>query len=268
MTSRQCHRKIFKGTDEYDYYACDVNSDADTKPLFHSFYRGGAHQSGAFVAYYQERHQGCAIEGWCITPKAPTCTGTHDANMGHATACLKAALCNTTDVRTIPVQSGGCPARSTHAGTPRATTTIATTLMPTLAPTASTVDSKKICIKVATGKSDNDDGYISVTVDQGKGAGYESVSTNNKYKEGSLVIQRCYGQIKGVQVQNPTDNRWAGSVTFSVDDGRTYAGGTCANCQSKPGGGTQRMYVEAENNSGSVRFPMLLLVRFAPILFI
>ena len=134
---------------------------------------------------------------------------------------------------------------------------------------ARTADSKQTCIKAVTGEGQYDRGYITVTVDEGKGAGYQSVSQGKFYGKGSIAVDRCYDQIKGVQVRGPNKVRWAGSLTFSVDGGLTYTAGTCVNCQVKPGCSTGKMLVEADRNSNqNVRLPMLLdvpLLRFYPL---
>lgn len=99
-----CHKILLpQRTDEYSYYACGTGSDATTRPLFNSYYRGASHEAGDFVVNY-----GGVDSSWALT----TCTGvsgwTWDSGLTAANNCLQLAGCSVTNVAALPVQTSGC----------------------------------------------------------------------------------------------------------------------------------------------------------------
>ena len=126
------------------------------------------------------------------------------------------------------------------ATTPPPAVTPKPTPPPTTTVLATTTDggTTQVCIKAITGRITYDDGYIDISVDEGKGAGYKRQSNKLFQTLRSTVVNKCYDQIKGVRVRGTDNNAWVGSITFSTDGGSTYTAGACTTCKKNPGGST------------------------------
>jgi hypothetical protein len=85
------------------------------------------------------------------------------------------------------------------------------------------------CLRVKTGGTQYDDGYLDVFVDTGDGNGYVEVTQSGvKHDQNSVVVEKCYsGGLVGVQVMNSDANAWAGSIETSVDGGVSYTPMVC-----------------------------------------
>ena len=84
------------------------------------------------------------------------------------------------------------------------------------------------CLKVTTGEHHNHDGTIYVFVNGNKVA-----SSNKVYGKGEVVINKCYDSLDKVQVQNPTKNGWAGSISASSKaDGKFIPMTGCSGCKA------------------------------------
>ena len=88
------------------------------------------------------------------------------------------------------------------------------------------------CLRVTTGGTKYDDGYLDVFVNTGDGNGYvEATESGIKYDQNSVVLERCYsGGIVRVQVVNSDSNAWAGRIETSVDGGGSYTPMMCNDC--------------------------------------
>merc|ERR1719487_2440560 len=77
------------------------------------------------------------------------------------------------------------------------------------------------CVRIIT--SSNDPGTMDVYID--------GVQVRTGFwGEGSTVLEECYPEKPSVEVQNPTNNAWGGTIVYSSDGGVTYAPYGCASC--------------------------------------
>ncbi len=65
----------------------------------------------------------------------------------------------------------------------------------------------------------NAGGYLDVFVDSGSGYVLEA---SGNFAEGSVVMQKCFKRLEGVQVHGPNNNAWAGTFYLSLAGGRDY----------------------------------------------
>ena len=126
---------------------------------------------------------------------------------------------------------------------------------PTAGATTSDGGTQQVCIKAVTGRKLYDSGFIDISIDQGKGAGYQRESPKSLQTVGTTVVEKCYSQIKGVRVQGPSVDDWVGSITFSTDGGSTYTAGSCATCNTNPSGSTGQIMTELDDNHNKVGSP-------------
>jgi hypothetical protein len=84
----------------------------------------------------------------------------------------------------------------------------------------------QFCLKVRTGNTRYDDGYIKIWVDHG--AGHQAAATSDdKYGFDSIVLDECYFTFVSLQVQNTNNDAWGGAISFSIDGGATYLSMEC-----------------------------------------
>ncbi len=96
------------------------------------------------------------------------------------------------------------------------------------------------CLRVTTGGTKYDDGYLDVFINTGDGNGYVKVTESGiKYDQNSVVVEKCYsGGLLGVQVMNSETNAWAGRIETSVDGGVHYTPMVCTD-KCVPFGGSR-----------------------------
>merc|ERR1719223_1425839 len=73
---------------------------------------------------------------------------------------------------------------------------------------------------------------------------------NGEYGRCAEVLEKFFSEFQGVQVSNPTDNAWAGSIEFSRDSGATYAPMVCSDCTSA--GRTDLISVDGNTDGSSM----------------
>jgi hypothetical protein len=84
------------------------------------------------------------------------------------------------------------------------------------------VEEDTICLKVVTGESSNNQGYLTVAIDLVEVAsGY--------FDQGETVIDDCFS-AGNVSVMNTNTDGWVGSVSASIDGGATYEYMYCSEC--------------------------------------
>ena len=66
-------------------------------------------------------------------------------------------------------------------------------------------------------KTDHNAGTLNVFVNEQR-----VISGNNVYGKGGVVLDRCFESLDKIEVQNPTDNAWVGSISVSNDGGASY----------------------------------------------
>jgi len=73
------------------------------------------------------------------------------------------------------------------------------------------------CLRIVTGTGGANDGHLSVRVDGSQ------LFTNNFLGKGDVAADICYAApINEVQVHNPGNNAWTGSVEYSSDQGLSF----------------------------------------------
>ena len=117
-------------------------------------------------------------------------------------------------------------------------------LVPSTAPSA--------CLKVTTGKAANNDGMIQIYVNYGNG--FVLVNTESlayvSYNYGQIVVNQCWGTIERVQVSNPNDNAWNGTIEISLDFGKTYHPLVCSDLCTGTTRDTMSIVVDGGADSG------------------
>ena len=107
------------------------------------------------------------------------------------------------------------------------------------------------CLRVITGGSTGNGGYIDVYVDKNDGNGYVEVSqSNKKYTQESIVVEECYTNLINVQVINTDTNAWEGSIETSVDGGTTYYPMACSDLCAPLGALTTDILVDGDDAGG------------------
>ena len=75
------------------------------------------------------------------------------------------------------------------------------------------------CLRVTTGNVASDEGTLEIIVNG------EVVSSDNKNKlhgRGEMVVDKCFASLDKIEVRNPSNNGWIGSVSVSTDGGASY----------------------------------------------
>ena len=84
------------------------------------------------------------------------------------------------------------------------------------------------CLLVETGTAQNSAGMLQVIVNG------EIVSSGNKnkvYKNGEVVVDKCFSSLDKVEVRNPSNDAWMGSISASRDGKGSYHPFTeCSKC--------------------------------------
>ena len=106
------------------------------------------------------------------------------------------------------------------------------------------------CIRIVTGKSNFNDGYLNIFVDEGNGA--EEVTIEDiDYAQGEVVLDECYDGVAGVMVQNKNHDAWAGMIESSIDNGASYFPMKCSkNCSGRKGGSAEVLVVDGNKDGG------------------
>ena len=87
------------------------------------------------------------------------------------------------------------------------------------------------CLRITTGTSTFDSGFLDVSVDQGDGNGYVNVTNPGiNYPAGLPVLEECYPELVAVEVSNQQTNAWGGKIEASIDGGATYIPMKCLDC--------------------------------------
>jgi len=106
----------------------------------------------------------------------------------------------------------------------------------------------KNCVKVTTGTGPSTDGYVNINVDQGQGL--KPVTPSGKrYGQGEVVLDKCYGSLMAVAVQNSKNDAWMGSVLFYREGSGSLSPGDCDTCTTA--GGTTRIVVDGNSDGGN-----------------
>ena len=75
------------------------------------------------------------------------------------------------------------------------------------------------------------------------------IVSSGDYKNGEVVVDKCFSSLDKVEVRNPTSNGWSGSVSASRDGKGSYQPFTeCAKCV--PGRGKDAIVVDHSSDRG------------------
>ena len=73
-----------------------------------------------------------------------------------------------------------------------------------------------------------------------------------KYKNGEVVVDKCFSSLDKVEIRNPTDNGWYGSISASRDGKGSYHPFTeCPKCVS--GSASAKEAIAADGDSSSTK---------------
>uniref|UniRef100_A0A7S4V4Q2 Apple domain-containing protein n=1 Tax=Ditylum brightwellii TaxID=49249 RepID=A0A7S4V4Q2_9STRA len=124
------------------------------------------------------------------------------------------------------------------------------TSSPTMSPvTLEPTSIEPTCLHITTGGVRYDDGYLDVFVNTGDGNGYVGVTQSGvKYALNSVVLEKCYSGLVGLQVKNSNANAWAGSIETSVDGGLSYTPMVCKDNCTPVGDSTASIVVDGDAN--------------------
>jgi len=103
---------------------------------------------------------------------------------------------------------------------------------------------KPYCLRIVTGKSKYNDGYVSVKVD---GA---VLKEESHWGRGKVVADVCYETpISSVHVKNSRSNAWGGSIEYSSDSGANFSPMLCTKGCNKVGSASN-IAVDADKKNG------------------
>ncbi|KAL7554862.1 hypothetical protein ACHAWF_018423 [Thalassiosira exigua] len=94
---------------------------------------------------------------------------------------------------------------------------------------------QEVCILVTTDDHKFAGGPVSINVNNGNG--YIEAASGT-YSVSQLVLDDCFDNLQGVQVQNTNGNGWIGSIRYSTDNKATYRELPCADCIQDASAGT------------------------------
>ena len=100
------------------------------------------------------------------------------------------------------------------------------------------------CIKITTGISSSNNGYIKVLINS------QVAVAQQKFAKGSIVLDQCYTSSPRVEITSSHTDAWAGSFEYSEDGGSTYDYMVCEGCVTGTGP-SLKIAVEADSNFGS-----------------
>jgi len=118
------------------------------------------------------------------------------------------------------------------------------------------------CLRVVTSTVPeiNPAGFLNVFVNSGGENGFERATPIGQYgfyyNTGEDVLEQCYDEIIGVQVQNGHPNGWAGSIETSVH-GSTYSPMVCQDNCTPIGGATTSIGVDGDSDYFGVQVKCL-----------
>jgi len=104
------------------------------------------------------------------------------------------------------------------------------------------------CIRITTGTSSYNDGYLSVYINNG--SGYTQVSSGY-HSKGDTVLDTCYDGLVTVQIEGIDNNAWIGSIESSISNNEYYPM-ICADCAGRSDN-TQNIVVDSD--SGNNNYP-------------
>ena len=70
---------------------------------------------------------------------------------------------------------------------------------------------------------------------------------NGYFKKTSVVLDECYPDAPVVEIRNPTNDGWVGTIEYSRDGGLTYAPYRCPSCNGRTADGAI-FYVDGDSN--------------------
>lgn len=74
-------------------------------------------------------------------------------------------------------------------------------------------------------------------------------STSYTYDLGEAVLDMCFPSFDLIQVSNPTNNAWTGSIMASIDGGSIFNYLECTNCAGATS--TEKIVVDGDSNGGT-----------------
>jgi hypothetical protein len=105
------------------------------------------------------------------------------------------------------------------------------------------------CLRIQTGNGKHNDGTVNILVDSG--SGLNSEASGQFYNHNDVVLEKCYSNdIESVQVKNPTNNAWIGSIEYSSDGNVTYRAMSCTGCTLCMK--THQIVVDGNSDSGGL----------------
>ena len=102
------------------------------------------------------------------------------------------------------------------------------------------------CIRITTGTSSYNDGYLSVYINNG--SGYTQVSSGY-HSKGDMVLDTCYDGLVTVQIEGIDNNAWIGSIESSISNNEYYPM-ICADCAGRSDN-TQNIVVDGDGGNGN-----------------
>ena len=95
------------------------------------------------------------------------------------------------------------------------------TLAPSLIPCTASCILSTDCLLVQTGSAHVEDhGTLEVIVN---GQIVSSGDKNKLYKYDEVVVDKCFASLDKIEVRNPSDDGWVGSISVSTDGGASYS---------------------------------------------
>ena len=106
------------------------------------------------------------------------------------------------------------------------------------------------CLFVQTGTHRYSAGTLEVFVN---GQIVSSGDPQQTYQNNEVVVDTCFSSVDKVEVHNPSDNGWLGSISVSRDGNRSYHPFTeCSKCIPGSASATEAFAVDGNNNAASL----------------
>ena len=68
----------------------------------------------------------------------------------------------------------------------------------------------EVCVKITTGTGGNNDGTLMVKIDT-------TVVATGHFTKGAVVTDKCFNDLQGITLSNPSDDAWSGTISITMD---------------------------------------------------
>ena len=68
----------------------------------------------------------------------------------------------------------------------------------------------EVCVRITTGTSGNNDGTLMVKIDT-------TVVATGHFTKGAVVTDKCFNDLQGITLSNPSDDAWTGAISITMD---------------------------------------------------